>query len=261
MKWIQNSTIRMTMFLQMKKALCRPMYRFCMIASPISSTFLLYEMFKNSGMDNFASYIILGAGLSAMWGCICFSSAGDIDRERYEGTLSLIFASPTEFDYIITGKILGNTLLATSTFLITILTAKVCLRVNCEIRELGLFLGAFLMTIVSIQLVSKAIAYLFTISRKASLYMNCIDIPFALVCGFTLPYEQLPMGLQRIGDIFPMTWAIRGLRLSMNGGNREEYVTYILVALLLCIGFYFASQILVRKMEKAVRIQASLEVS
>lgn len=114
-----GSVLLSTMLLQMKQSFARNMFRFCLIANPILNTVLLYEMFRNSGQANFASYVVLGAGLMAVWGCICFSSAGDINRERFSGTLALVFAAPAGFPYIILGKILGNTVLSLLSLLIS----------------------------------------------------------------------------------------------------------------------------------------------
>ena len=36
----------------------------------------------------------------SLWSCICFSSAGDINRERFSVTLALIFAAPAGFPAI-----------------------------------------------------------------------------------------------------------------------------------------------------------------
>ena len=117
-----NSVLLSTMILQMKQSFARPMFRFCLIANPILNTVLLYEMFRNSGEENFVSYVILGAGLMGIWSCICFSSAGDINRERYSGTLSLVFAAPVGFPKIVLGKILGNTILSLASLGISLIT-------------------------------------------------------------------------------------------------------------------------------------------
>ena len=66
-----------TMRVQMKQSFARPMFRFCLLANPILNTILLYEMYRGSGENNFMAYVVLGAGLMGLWGCICFSSAGD----------------------------------------------------------------------------------------------------------------------------------------------------------------------------------------
>lgn len=92
-----------SMYVQMKQSFVRPMFRFCLLVNPILNTILLYEMYRSSGEDNFMAYAVLGAGLMGLWSCICFSSAGDINRERYSGTLALIFAAPVSFPSIILG--------------------------------------------------------------------------------------------------------------------------------------------------------------
>ena len=120
-----RSVLLSTMVLQMKQSYARNMFRFCLIANPILNTVLLYEMFRSSGQENFVSYVVLGAGLMSVWGCICFSSAGDIDRERYIGTLRVIFAAPAGFPAIILGKILGNTVLSLGSLAISLTAAGV----------------------------------------------------------------------------------------------------------------------------------------
>ena len=124
-----------TLRLQMKNSFVRPMFRFCLIINPVANTVIIYEMFRNSGQDNFGTYVILGAGLMAIWSCICFSSAGDISRERWHGTLAMIFVAPAGFQLIIFGKILGNTLLS-------LLTDSMHLILNTMCYVLMIFCGA-----------------------------------------------------------------------------------------------------------------------
>ena len=84
-----SSVLLSSMGLQCKQSFVRPMFRFCLLANPILNTVLLYEMYRGAGEENFFAYVALGAGLMAVWSAICFSSAGDINRERYSGTLAL----------------------------------------------------------------------------------------------------------------------------------------------------------------------------
>ena len=111
--------------IQMKQSFARPMFRFCLFANPVLNTILLYEMYRNTEENNFMAYVVLGAGLMGLWSCICFSSAGDISRECYSGTLALIFAAPASFPTIIIGKILGNTILSLISLVISLITAVV----------------------------------------------------------------------------------------------------------------------------------------
>ena len=112
-----------TMHLQMKQSFARPMFRFCLICNPIVNTIFLYEMFLNKGMDAFLNHVVVGAGLMGIWGCICFSSVGDINRERWSCTLPIIYVAPGGFGLIIFGKVLGNTVMSLLTFVLSYVTA------------------------------------------------------------------------------------------------------------------------------------------
>lgn len=251
-----------TMLLQMKKSLIRPMYRFCLFANPIVNTILLYEMFLNSGREDFGTYVFLGAGFMGLWACICFSSAGDINRERWEGTLSLIFVAPAGFHWIITGKILGNTLLSLLSMVISFLTAKILFGITISIPHPFLFVVAMLVVIITFSILSELLAYLFTLSRKTTLYMNCIEIPIIFVCGFVVPHDALPEWIQMVGQCLPPTWAVKVLRMSLEtnvqmGTFTSNLMTVIGINLIYLLGIFC----LVKKIERQVRINASLEVS
>lgn len=256
-----NSVLLSTMILQMKQSFARPMFRFCLIANPILNTILLYEMFRNSGEENFASYVILGAGLMGIWSCICFSSAGDINRERYSGTLSLVFAAPAGFPKIILGKILGNTILSLASLVISLITAVVLYQTTIELVNPFYFAIAFVAMILSFVVLSSILACLLTLSRRTTLYMNCIEIPFILLCGLSFPIDILPQWLQPISYLLAPTWAVELLRMSVVGITDVAVFWYkfIVVVVLSGIGTIFSAW-LYKKIDKRVRILASLEV-
>lgn len=251
-----------TALLQMKCSFARPMFRFCLIANPMVNTILLYEMFKNSDRGDFVSYVVLGAGLMALWSCICFSSAGDINRERYSGTLSLIYVAPAGFSAIITGKVIGNTMLSMITFILSFLTAKLLFRVDLKVSHPYCMLLAILCAVVSFSVIAIVVAYLLTLSRKTETYMNCIEIPVILVCGFVFPAEILPLWVRPISYILSPTWAVKLIRLSVaEVWNREEFYTVLgilaaVTAIYLVIGYF-----LLKLIESQVRVLATLEVS
>lgn len=259
---MMKSVLISTMVLQMKQSFARPMFRFCLIANPILNTILLYEMYRNSGEQNFLAYVVLGAGLMAVWGCICFSSAGDINRERYSGTLSLIFAAPAGFPSIILGKIIGNTILSLASIGISLVTAVILFRVPLYLGSPFYFLIALTATILAFIVISSVIACLLTLSRKTTLYMNCIEIPVILICGFVYPIEALPGWLRPVSYIFSPSWAVELLRMSVWGVEDSVLFWKKLLILLLLSGIYtIVSLILFRSIDRQVRINASLEVS
>lgn len=250
-----------SMRLQMKQSFARPMYRFCLIANPILDTILLYEMFRNSGQANFAAYVVLGSGLMALWGCICFSSAGDINRERWSGTLALIFAAPAGFPRIVLGKILGNTLLSLSTLLISLLTAVLLYGTPLTLASPGYFALAFLGLVLSFVVISSVIACLLTLSRRTELYMNCIEIPLILLCGLSFPVDILPVWLQPVSRCLPPTWGVELLRMAVAGvRDSGRFWTALGILLLMTAVYTLIALWLYRVIDRRVRITAGLEV-
>ena len=251
-----------SMSLQMKRSFVRPMFRFCLIANPVLNTILLYEMYRGAGEENFLAYVVLGAGLMGLWSCICFSSAGDINRERYSGTLSLIFATPSSFPFIILGKIVGNTLLSLLTLAISLLTELLLFRVPLRLESPGYFLLALLGAVLTFIVISSVIACLLTLSRKTELYMNCIEIPIILLCGFVFPVTILPEAVRVLSYALSPTWAVELLRMAV-WGVTEPALFWKDYGIMLGITAVYAllSALLYRKIDRRVRVTASLEVA
>ncbi len=256
------AVVTSTMRLQMKQSFARPMFRFCLIANPILNTILLYEMYRSSGEENFMAYVVLGAGLMGLWSCICFSSAGDINRERYSGTLALIFAAPAQFPTIILGKIIGNTLISLLTLFISLATAVVLFQIPLTLESPLYFLIALLAAIAAFVVISSVIACLLTLSRKTELYMNCIEFPMILLCGFVFPMSVLPKAVRMIGYVLSPTYAVELLRMSVRGVvDTALYWQKFGILMGLTVGYAIISALLYRKIDRRVRIAATLEVA
>ena len=256
------AVLRSTMRVQMKQSFARPMFRFCLIANPILNTILLYEMYRSSGQENFMAYVVLGAGLMGLWGCICFSSAGDINRERYSGTLALIFAAPASFPGIILGKIIGNTLISLLTLGISLVTAVALYQIPLRLESPFYFLLALLAAVLAFVVISSVIACLLTLSRKTELYMNCIEIPINLLCGFVFPVSVLPGAVQALSRGLSPTYAVELLRMSVWGVEDPGAFWQKLGVMMGLTALYAVlSALLYRRIDRRVRIAATLEVA
>ena len=207
-----SSVLWTSMIVQMKQTFSRNMFKFCMLVAPFFTTVILGEMYRHSTADNFVAYVVLGSGLWNLWNSIAFSSAGDINRERFSNTLSIIFTAPADFRLILLGKIFGNTMLSLGSFALSIIFAIALYRPPIYVNNWPLLIAALLLTIAAFIIMSVFIAYLLTLTRKTAVYMNCLEIPFALICGFVFPIEILPIGAQAISWLLPPTWAVRLLR-------------------------------------------------
>lgn len=236
---MKSSSVPLTsMQVQMKQTFARNMFKFTLFVGPFLTTIILGEMYRFSTADNFVAYVVLGSGMWNLWNCIAFSSAGDINRERFSNTLSIIFTAPADFRLILLGKILGNTILSLGSFALSIIFATALYRNPINVNNWTLLIGTLALTIIAFVIMSIFIAYLLTLSRKTTVYMNCLEIPFALICGFVFPIENLPQSVQVISWIFPPTWAVRLLRYSVTEvpyGFWENFIPLIITMVIFTV--------------------------
>lgn len=252
--------ILMSARVQMRQSIARPMFRFCVIINPILSGFLLGMIYKNRSIEDFMIYAFIGAGITTFWGSICFSSASDMDREKWMGTMPIIFTSPIGFENIVIGKILGNTFWGIFSFLLNMLTVKVFFNLPIVFSSFSYFLLiTFLMTLSMISL-GFMMAGLFTLSRKISVLMNIIDYPIIILTGMVFPISIFPKVVQYISYLLSPTWAMEGFRLSVIGGSYDNMLKVVIILCIITSIYFFVSILAFKKIKKLCVINGTLEV-
>lgn len=197
-----------------------------------------------------------------LWSSICFSSIGDINRERYMGILPFLFASPSSFNVLILAKVTGNTILAMLSLVISTITANLLFGLTLTVPHIDLFIVAMIIMIVSFISISIPISYLMLLSRKTTLYMNLLDIPITLLCGFVFPFSVLPIWVQPISQCLIPTWTTILLRESLQVDIHTATFREALLRIAILIGVYLlGTYLLWRQIEKKVRRDGTLEVN
>lgn len=251
-----------TFKLHLSQSLARATFRFCIIVQPLIYTFILYMMYSQSGIDNYVNYVILGSGLCSLWSAICFSSAGDIERERYMGTLENIFCSPSKFTVIMLGKILANTFLGLTGMILSIVFTKIFFNKSLYIANLPEFILSFILMLFSFICISLLICPIFTLSKNARALMNCLEYPIFILGGFVFPVELLPKILRPLSYMLSPTWAIEILRESSLGiSDFNGFYKKAIILILISIIYVAISKILFARIDKETRITGSLGVS
>lgn len=247
--------------LQMLQALSRPTFRFCLIIQPILYTLILMMMFQQSGKTDIVTFIVLGSGLLTLWSCICYSSAGDIERERFMGTLQVIYCTPTSFKLIMLAKIIGNTLLGLIPFVLSFIFVRFFWNEPISIHSLPKFVIGLAATIISFISVSLLMSAIFTLSRSSRILMNCLEYPIYILSGMVFPVEMLPGWLHPVSYILSPTWAVRILRLSIEGNDSNSvYYYYIAVLSAITLMYFIFANVLFNAIDKKTRIDASIGV-
>ena len=242
---------------QFKTSINRAMFRFCVIVSPIIWGLLLGMIYKEASLQDFTLFALLGSGLSTFWASICFSSASDIHRERWYGTLENIYAAPAGFRWIVLGKIIGNSLWGMMSIAISFFVVWVVYKRPLVIEHpLWFIIGLLIMTL-SLIAIGYFMAGLFTLSRNARLMMNFMEFPVYILCGILFPITLLPKALQYVGHLLSPTWAIKLLRYSITG---EGTYNHIYGLILLTIIYIILADVFFNAIDRKCRIDATLEV-
>lgn len=251
-----------TIVVQIKYSFARPMYKFVLFLAPMFYSIITYTLFSHSGQENFASYAILGTGLLSLWDSICFSSASDIERERWAGTLQAIYNTPTRFKIIVIGKVVGNTFLGLIPFMVSFFVIRFGYGAKMYISSVPQFCAAFLISVLSFMGVAYFFSVIFTLSRSASILTNFLGAPIHILCGILFPVTMLPGWIRPISYTLPPTWAAELLRMCIDGiGDWKVFFLYCAVLTAETVIFATVSSFLFDLVDKKVRIDASITIN
>jgi len=238
----------------------RATFQFCVLAQPIVYGFILGMMYIGQSDETFTLYVLIGSGIVSFWSSICFSSASDISRERFYGTLENLFVAPGKFEWIILGKIIGNTIwgiismVISATFVVLFFGKKIVI-VNMFLFSIGLFL-----MVVSFIAIAFMLAGLFTLSRSARVLMNCMEHPVYILCGVVFPLSVLPKFILPLSYALSPTWAVQVIRLSIVGGEIGE-ITHNLSGLIgITVAYVILSIYSFKVIDQKARVDATLGV-
>jgi ABC-2 type transport system permease protein len=101
------------------------------------------------------------------------------------------------------------------------------------------FLGGWLLVLVSMLSIGVMVGGIAKDSKKASVIASILYFPMLIFSGATLPYEVMPLPLQKAADIMPLTQGIKLLKAASLGQQMNSVFVPILVMVVLaviCIG-------------------------
>ncbi|MFH1440440.1 MAG: ABC transporter permease [Candidatus Omnitrophota bacterium] len=156
----------------------------------------------------------------------------EIREYRITGLLEVFLTTPTKTFAILLGANLWNIFFSTLQIIILLLLGRYFLGVKInspDILSTFLILMLTLLIFISIGLISAAISILFSSKRDPALFL--INCAISFLCGAYFPISLLPESLQRISHIIPMTYALRGLRQALLGGNLSGSLPWDLMIL------------------------------
>lgn len=103
----------------------------------------------------------------------------------------------------------------------------------------GQFLGAYFLVMISMFSIGILVGGLAPNIKIASVTASLLYFPMLIFSGATLPYEIMPIALQRVADVLPLTQGIKLLKAASLGLSVDSVFIPVIVMLLIaivCIG-------------------------
>jgi ABC-2 type transport system permease protein len=132
-------------------------------------------------------------------------------RERSQGTLERLMASPVSRQDIVLGYLLGFFLFALLQTLIIVLFTIYALDVQYKGDLWQIFVFQVIVLIGAINMGIFISAFARNEFQMVQ-FIPLIILPQVFLCGILWPVEQMSEGLQWVSKFLPLTYAVRGLR-------------------------------------------------
>jgi ABC-2 type transport system permease protein len=204
-------------------------------------------------------YSVIGGGIMGMWSGIVFISSYDISGDRYNGMLELIVGSPTPLESITAIRSLSNVLAGFFTIMLAFLAAMFIFGYSLAGANLWGTGVSLLLLLLSMWTVSVFLAFFFIWSRISGSFVEYLEMPVAILCGFMFPIRVLPGWMQAISGFIPIRWALEAMNESLLGMKDITYLashwlsTLVLAGLLLALTHWMH-----KKVEDIIRINGEL---
>ena len=132
-------------------------------------------------------------------------------RERSQGTLERLMASPLRRGEIVVGYMIGFTILALVQAVEVLLFSLYVLKVHNQGNVLLIFGFEVLMALSAVNL-GIFLSMFARTEFQAVQFIPLVIVPQVLLSGILFPVSTEPKPLQYVSDVLPLTYAVNGLR-------------------------------------------------
>jgi ABC-2 type transport system permease protein len=186
---------------------------------PMFFATVAFLMFRVNGGAGALLYAALGAGVMGIWACVATTSGSAMQRERWQGTLEVLVASPSPFALILLPVTISMATIGLYCMVATLLWGRLAFGIHFSVVHWAAFVFAVPFTVVSIGCLGFLLAVSFVRYRTAWALGNLMEYPVWLICGFLVPLALLPDWVRPISWVLAPTWGMNAIRQSALGGT------------------------------------------
>lgn len=196
------------------------------VAKPLASALILVVMLdviSGGARPDYRAFVVVG---SALWSFVQSGVSGLAwmildDRERYR-MLKYVYVSPSDFLAVVFGRGVARIAVGAMGAAITIGVGVAVLGVPFDVARIDwpLFVAVMVLGVAAILAIGLLLAAICMQTRQESWsYPEAVAGALFLVSGVVFPLGVLPIPVQAIGLVTPLTWWIEGVRHSLFAGG------------------------------------------
>ena len=165
-------------------------------------------------LRNPTGLIELAPGLIAMAAIFGTTSmeAIVITFEKRNGSLERLLLAPISIRSLLVGKILGGTVFGG--MISGVMVPITIIMFGMEIVDPILFFGSLILTLLTLSALGALVAVSVTEVFEAQTLSNFFRFPMIFLCGVFIPVEAMPLVLQVVAYLLPLTYSVNALRMA-----------------------------------------------
>jgi len=252
---------RSTFIAHLKQTMARSVILIALFVQPIVFAVVTHFIYQTRQMGDLSAHVILGGGMAGVWSALTFSSASDLNRERYYQTIGLLVASQTSLAFIFSAKIAANAFLSLSAPITSLLFARFFLGLPIEILNPFGLIVAFMGFLFGCSGFALCLSALFLLSRSTQVFMNSLEYLLLIVGGILFPISILPTQVRTIAQLLPLAWGMEAMRSAFREADlNTRFVLVLTICIFLGMVYFVISGFLIRVAERRARMLATLDL-
>jgi len=229
-----------------------------MVIVPIVYATIAFFMYRGGANEVAVVWIAVAAGIMGLWSTTLAGSGMALQRERWAGTLELLFASPPPFAAVLLGVALATSATGLYSLLATLFWGWAFFHMPLHLAHPVWFAVAVPATVLALGLFGLLLAATFILYRQTFALVNLFEYPVWLITGLLVPLSLLPGWVQPIAWLIAPTWGIKAIHAATTGGSPGGYLA---AAGGLALASFGVGVLCLRYFETLARRRASLSLT
>lgn len=180
--------------------------------------------------------------------------------ERAFGTLKLFITAPASKFKVLLGKTTFHILDSLVTVTIGLITGYIFFNLRISPSKLPLFILLLISALFCACAMGLLIGSIGLITKDINLILNLASMMLMALSGVNYPIDKLPLFLQKLSYLMPLTRALKGARSLLANNSSINITSLILGEILLGIFYALAAYMLLKLMEYIAKKNATLSI-